>query len=149
MAEAPKPDENEQPAPPINSPESPAAPVRDQEKETLKQQVAEFKFKEDLSSVSKTYPHASDFSGDIQKLVKEKGYSVEDAALVILNKNNKLQTAEQIHRSTQDRSAGMGGSMDTPPPRDQKDPLPGEKGSVDFYTKRFQELESKGEIRIV
>lgn len=134
----------------IEKKDEPIAPASDPEKDALKQKVASYEFSEKINEVSKTYPHASQFKDDIQKLVQEKGYSIEDASLVVLNKAGKMQTAEQIVRE-QNRggSSGFGGSMDNPPPRDKKDPVPGEAGSAEFYANRFKELEAKGEIRIV
>lgn len=153
MAEAPKPEEIKKPeeTPTIIPPETPVAPSLEEEKQTLEKKVADYEFKDKIGEVSKTYPHALDFKDEIQKLVNEKGYSIEDASLVVLNAKGKLQTAEQIARArnTGDRSMGMGGSMDNPPPRDKKDPVPGEPGSAQFYADRFKDLEAKGEIRVI
>lgn len=153
MAEEPtNPEAPQEPAPAepvITNAETPIAPAPNTETDELKQRLATYEFKEKLGEVSKTYPHVTEFEEEISNKVKD-GYSIEDASIIILNKNNRLQTAEQVARqANQGGSSGFGGSMDNPPPRDRKDPVPGEPGSADFYAKRFQELEAKGEIRTV
>lgn len=131
-------------------PDKPVVPDPVAETAALKQRVADFEFKEKIGEVSKTYPHAAEFSDKIQELVRDKGYSIEDASIVVLNKEGKMQTAEQIARSANagDRSSGLGGSMDSPIPRDKKDPKPGDAGSAEFFANRFKDLEAKGEIRM-
>lgn len=134
----------------ITSTDQPIVPAPDTEKDELKQKLATYEFKEKLGEVSKTYPHASEFSDEIGTLVSEKGYSIEDASVIVLNKNGRMQTAEQIARqANQGGSSGIGGSMDNPPPRDKKVPQPGEPGAIEYWATKLQELEAKGEIRIV
>lgn len=147
MAEEPKPEETAAPiveTAPITSTETPVAENVDE----LKQKLAKFEFKEKLTEVSKTYPHVTEFETDIEAKVKE-GYSIEDASVIILNKNQKLETAEQIQRNTNRGSSGFGGTMDTPALRDAKVPQPGEPGAVEYWANKVKELEAKGEIRQV
>ena len=130
----------------ITPPEVTPATPDPKEFERLQRENKDLTFKSELSDVAKVYPHATEFSKEIKDKV-EKGYSTTDAALIVLHDKGKL-VAQAPQTQTVDRSAGMGGSMDTPPPQDAKDPAMGTPEAVAFYADKFRELEAKGEIRL-
>lgn len=129
----------------IINPEPPV--IEPTETEKLQAQVAEYQFKEAIGEVSKKYPYATEYKDQIQMLVKDKGYSVEDAALVVLNKENKLQAP--VTAPAPKGNAGFGGSMDNPLPQEKKPPEMGTPEAAKYYEKQFKEMADKGEIRIV
>lgn len=146
-ADVPVPAPVEQKPAPIIVPDPNPQPQETEETKQLRQENAEYKFKAELGDVAATYPKAREYSKQIQEKVA-KGYSTADAALIVLHENNALQAPVPAAPAPRNGSSGLGGSMDNPPPRDQKDPEPGTPEAIEFYANRFRDLEKKGEIRI-
>lgn len=110
--------------------------------DTLRAQVADLEFKSNFATIKEAYPYAVDFQTEIREKVNA-GYSIDDATLAVLAKNDKLKTAAQI-RAEENKGQGFGGSAAT----NKLDDTSAEPKTAEEWAKRFQELEAKGEIII-
>lgn len=113
----------------------------EQEKSQMKKEISDLKFTNDFNAVAVTYPHAREFGDKIHEKVMQ-GYSVEDATVSVLAKENKLITADQI-KEEENKGKGLGGSADNV----RFDKSSKEK-SLDELKKDFQDMETRGEIRL-
>jgi len=127
------------PETPVITPDAPAAPVVETPAAPAPKEIK----LSDLAEIAKQYPKALEYATEIETKAREGNYSVEDATLIILHQNNALTGPAP----TVDRTAGMGGSMDNPPPREEgQAPAPGTPEAITYYADKFKELEAKGEI---
>jgi len=107
--------------------------------------IAELEFENRFKDQVAIYPSAKDFRDKIKEQVS-RGLSVEEATILVLGQNKKLQTAEEI-RKTEYGGSALGGSVHTPPD------ISGNKKPLDQWTKEEKEaelrrLEEAGEIRL-
>lgn len=93
----------------------------EKEKSKLAQETREAKFELELTNQSSKYPHAKEFKDDIKSYAFEKGLSVEEATTLVLTKNNKLVTGQDIQRVRSD-SNSFGGASVTIPTSGENDP---------------------------
>lgn len=127
------------PETPVITPDAPVAPVVETATAPAPKEIK----LSDLAEVAKQYPKALEYAQAIQDKAREGNYSVTDAALIILHQNNALTGPAPIV----DRTAGMGGSMDNPPPREEgQAPAPGTPEAITYWADKFKDLETKGEI---
>ena len=113
----------------------------DEETKNLKKEISDLKFQNDFNQIAQTYPNAREYGDKIYEKVS-KGYSVEDATIAVLGKENKLKTADEI-KAEQNKGKDLGGTS----------------AHTSFETKKaetleelrtaFQEAEARGEIRII
>lgn len=112
-----------------------------EERERLEKENAEMKFDRDFEAMVSQYPHAVTFKQQIKDRVSQ-GLPVDEATVLILNKEKKLVTKTEIDRSNDGRDS-MGGSGITQPPRGKK---PANEMTTEELRKEFMDLEAKGEI---
>jgi hypothetical protein len=121
---------------------------RDEEKtkrEAAEQRVAEMEFTHGFEKMTSTYPFAKDHQEEIKKLVSDNRLSVEDATTLVLKKNDKLVTAEQI-KSQEEANRNSGGSIPTAlPPGGSKKP---EDMTQDERIAALKEAEDKGDLSL-
>jgi hypothetical protein len=111
-------------------------------KAELEKARAEDSFKSAFNEQSSKYPYAKDHEADIKNQT-DKGLSVEDATLLVLTKEKKLISAEDIE-SQKAEGGAFGGSADT---------KVGEKKEIKDMTQAerlaaLYEAESRGEISL-
>lgn len=111
-------------------------------RETAQQEVRDLKFNSAFDNLAATYPHAKDLKDEIRKKF-DSGYEADDAVISVLQKNNKLITADQISRE-ENKGTDLGGSADR---GNLTKTDTGEKTLADIE-KEFKELEAKGEIKL-
>ena len=115
-------------------------------KAVLLKELAETKFSLGWEKLVAKYPKAQEHFEEI-KAESLAGKPVEDAAVVILHKNNKLMTAEQINTQEKVNDAG-GGSADTKvtPPRNSAEVMRDPASSHEDRVAILRDLEAKGEL---
>lgn len=106
-------------------------------------QLNETVFENSFEKLNNLYPHAKDFKDEIKKKV-DAGYSVDDAVIATLQKENKLMTAEQIQKA-ENKGQGFGGSAAT---GNLDKSNTGEKTLAE-YEQEFKDAEARGEIKLV
>lgn len=113
------------------------------ERKEAEAKLADANFTNEFNTIAGTYPLAKDHEDDIKAKVKA-GYTVEDATIAVLGKQNKLQTADQI-ASDENKGRDLGGpSVRTPDLTKKAD---GEK-TTEELAKELQEFEAKGEFKL-
>jgi len=111
-------------------------------RETTEAELADERFNGQFNQLSGIYPHAKDFREVIREKVKN-GYTVDDAVVSVLKKEDKLITAEQI-AAENNKGDGLGGSAET---GDLSGQNKGEKTLAD-YEQEFKDAEARGDIKI-
>lgn len=112
-----------------------------EEKDT-KERLASLEFDNKFKEVESKYPHAKDFKDKIRERVNA-GMPVDEATIVVLGKEEKLQTREQIE-TAHAAEGSMGGSANFIPPPGQKKP---EEMTQEELRKALVEEEKKGTFR--
>ena len=108
------------------------------------QQVAKEKsFETDLLMQSQKFPHAMDFKNEIKSYV-DKGLNTEEATTLVLGKNNKLFTPQDISRSRVEPSS-FGGSVPTLPQEGSLDPT---KMTQEERRKKLEGWDREGKFTI-
>lgn len=115
-------------------------------KETLMKENRELKFQGEWDKLLAKYPKAQEHFEEI-KAESLSGKPVEDVAVVILHKNNKLMTAEQI-KSEEHADGAVGGSADTKvsPPKNQGEVMRDPNTTHEDRVAILKDLEAKGEL---
>lgn len=115
-------------------------------KEALLKENREIKFSSDWDKLVAKFPKAQEHFEEIKQEALS-GKSVEDVAVVILHKNNKLITADQI-KAEERASDSAGGSADTiiKPTRNLQDVMRDPKSSHEDRAAILKDLEAKGEL---
>ena len=107
----------------------------------LAKENAELKFDRDFEAMVAQYPNAVSFKDKIKERVSQ-GLPVDEATVLVLNKEKKLVTKQEIDRSNAGTDSA-GGSGATQTPRGKK---PANEMTTEELRKEFMELEAKGEI---
>lgn len=81
------------------------------ERDELKKQKSDLEFSNSFKDQVSKYPYAKDHEKDIKEHVS-KGISVEDATILVLTKQKKLISPEEI-KSQKAKESSLGGSADT------------------------------------
>jgi predicted ATP-grasp superfamily ATP-dependent carboligase len=113
----------------------------EKERNEALQKAAEVQFEADFNATTSIYPLAADFKDQIKEKTKL-GLTAEDATILILKKENKLLTRDEINAS-ENRGEGLGGSSVTIRSSGQK--KDGKKSLADLE-QEFKDAEAKGEI---
>lgn len=99
------------------------------ERDKAQKELAEERFKNQFTAVTGKYKHAAEHEQEIRERAAKTGDSVEDAAVVILNKAGKLELNAPAPDPAADghdtaRTTSLGGSADTGQltPTGKKDP---------------------------
>lgn len=112
-----------------------------EKREKAERELAETVFTNGFEKLSTLYPHAADFKDEIKKKV-DSGYTIDDAVIATLQKENKLVTAEQIEKA-KNKGTDLGGSAQT----DLSSRQSGDKEpTVDEAAQAFKDAEARGEI---
>jgi hypothetical protein len=106
--------------------------------------IAALEFENGFNNAANKYPHAAEYKDRIQELVKG-GKTVDEATVLVLHGEGKLQTRQDIETATT-REMNMGGSADFQPPRGQK--RPEEMSQEELRTALIAE-EQKGNFKLV
>lgn len=106
-------------------------------------QIADLKFSNEFQVLESKYPLAKEHQDVIRQKV-DAGYSVEDAVVSVLTKENKLKTADQI-TAENNKGADLGGSSRTP---NLNSTTGTKEKSAEELGKELQEFERKGEFRL-
>lgn len=111
----------------------------EQEKASALKRAADAEFTASFNQLSNVYPHATEFKDKIREKV-DLGYSVDDALISTLQRENKLETADQIS-ARENKGAGMGGSAAINDLNTEKK----DKTLADLENE-FKDAEARGEI---
>lgn len=114
------------------------------EKKEIADQLADSQFQNGFNEILGTYPLAKDHESEIKEKVA-KGYTVEDAAIAILGKQNKLKTADQI-TAEENKGTDLGGNTVRTPDLSKKSDS-AEK-TAEELAEELKEFERKGEFRL-
>ena len=108
------------------------------------ERIAVLEFENGFNVASNKYPHAVEYKDKILERVKS-GMSVDEATVLILHGEGKLQTRDQIE-SDAGRRESVGGSADFQPPKGQKRP---EEMTIEEQRAALVEEERKGTFKLV
>lgn len=113
----------------------------EKEKQEALQKAADIQFNSDFNAATSIYPYASDFKDAIKEKTKL-GLTVDEATIIVLTKEKKLQTADEI-KAKENRGEGVGGSSSTiRAPKDDKN----KPKDLKQLEQDFKDAEARGEI---
>ena len=107
-------------------------------------EIADLKFENGFKDVVSKYPHASELKDKIQERVRA-GMSIDEAAVVLLHGEGKLQTRQEIE-SQAAGAASLGGSADFQPPKGTKKP---EEMTTEELRAALVQEEAKGNFKLI
>lgn len=118
--------------------------AKDEELQKEREEKANLKFEVDFTKALSKFPLATQHQNDIRSLVKEKNLPVDDAVTLILAKNQKLVTSDQLTRE-QIESMASGGSADNSAIQAEKTV---DKASADDLLSELQRREKEGDFNL-
>ncbi len=106
--------------------------------------IAALEFENGFNTVSNKYPHAAEYKDRISELVKS-GKTVDEAAVLVLHGEGKLQTRTEIETAS-GRETSLGGSADIQIPVGKKNP---KDMTQEELRSALIEEEAKGNFKLI